>query len=321
MELNPKIKSILNKINSKESRPLHLLSVQEARGQVKNPYSTTPVSPRLSGNERVTTQKIDGPFGEIPIRIYTPPDSGNFPILIYFHGGGWMLGSLNGVDTICRRITQKARVIVVSVCYHLAPEYKFPDPVYEALFVTQWVYKHAKDIQGDSTLLAIGGDSAGANLAAAVTLKLKQIKSPKLCAQLLIYPITDCRLQSESYKEYATGYLLTYDAMKWFCEHYLSSPEDINSPFASPLLSVDLSGLPPAYIVTAEFDPARSDGEQYANRLRTSGVPVILRRYEGMVHDFMSFADPPWEIKEAIEAIDDTAIGIRDLLYNGRIAK
>ena len=290
---------------------------QEARGPIKDPYSTSPINAKLAGSERVTTRTIDGPFGEIPIRIYTPVGEGPFPVLVYFHGGGWVLGSLDGVDTICRRITQISEAVVVSVSYHLAPEHKFPEPVHEAFFATKWVFDHAHEFQGDPDKLAIGGDSAGANLAAAVTIMARTSGQLKLCAQLLIYPVTSCRFESNSYDEFASGYLLTREAMEWFRGHYLSKSEDVNDPLASPLSCNDLSGLPQAYIVTAEYDPVRDDGEEYARRLQSAGVPVILRRYEGMVHDFMSFADPPWELDESVEAIDDTARAMKQLLHKG----
>jgi acetyl esterase len=315
--LHPRVKAILEVMNRSISRPLHLMTPNEARGAMRDPYSTAPVNTKLAGNERVTTQTIAGPFGDIPTRIYTPAGDGPFPILVYFHGGGWVLGSLDGVDTICRRIAQIAEVVVISVSYHLAPEHKFPEPVHEAFFVTKWVFDHAHEFQGNPHQLAIGGDSAGANLAAAVTIMARTSDHPKLCTQLLFYPVTSCRFESRSFDEFSSGYLLTREAMEWFRGHYLSKPEDMDNPLASPLLCEDLSGLPPAYIVTAEYDPVRDDGEEYARRLQAAGVPVILRRYEGMIHDFMSFADPPWELDESVQAIDDTAKAVRQLLYGG----
>lgn len=313
--LHPKVKFILEESARAGSNPIHLMTPQEARGTVRDPYSTKPVNTPLAGSEIVTTQTIIGPFGDIPIRIYTPSGDGPLPILVYFHGGGWVLGSLDGVNTICRRITQLAQAIVVSVSYRLAPEYKFPQPVHEALFATTWVFDHASDLGGDRNRLAIGGDSAGANLAAAATLLAKATGKPKLNAQLLIYPVMNCNFESSSFTEYATGYLLTRDAMEWFRGHYLSSSEDADDPLASPLLAKDVSGLPQAYVVTAECDPVRDDAEEYARRLEAAGVPVLLHRYEGMCHDFMSFADSPWELDESVQAIDDTALVMKRLLH------
>ncbi|UHA72220.1 alpha/beta hydrolase [Paenibacillus sp. 481] len=316
MSLNPTFKAILAKLEALQSRPLHLLTPEEARGHAKDPYSTRPVNPKLAGAERVTTSTIEGPFGPIPVRIYTPAGTGPFPVLVYFHGGGWVLGSLDGVDTICRRMTQLAKVVVVSVCYRLAPEHPFPVPVQEAMYVTQWVAEQAHSLQGDLNRIAVGGDSAGGNLAAAVTLMAKEQGGPALAAQLLIYPATNCMLQSDAYDQFATGYLVTRHAMEWFQNHYLPKPEDALNPLASPLLCDDMQGLPPAYIVTAQCDPLRDDGEQYAQRLQEAGVSVTLQRYEGMIHDFMSFADPPWEMEEALAAIDETAVAFKRYIYN-----
>jgi acetyl esterase len=301
--------------SSAASKPLHLMTVQEARGMLRDPYSTKPVNTTLAGNEIVTTLTINGPLGEIPIRIYAPNGDGPFPILVYFHGGGWVLGSLDGVDTICRRITHRAQAIVVSVNYHLAPEHKFPQPVYEALFATSWVFDHALELGGDHKRLAVGGDSAGANLAAAVTHLAKANGKPKLCAQLLIYPVMNCHFESTSFSEFATGHLLTRKAMEWFRSHYLSSSDEADNPLASPVLATDVSGLPEAYVVTAECDPLRDDAENYAKRLESAGVPVALRRYDGMCHDFMSFAENPWQSDEAVQAIDDTAQMMKSLLH------
>lgn len=315
MPLNPNVKSILEELQKSDSRPIHFMTVHEARGSIRNPYSTVPVNSKLSGSEIVTTQTIKGPMGDIPIRVYTPPGKGPYPVLVYFHGGGWVLGSLDGVDTLCRRITQIAQVVVISVNYHLAPEHKFPKPVYEAYYVTKWIYDHANEFHGIPTCVAVGGDSAGGNIASAVTLISREKNELKLSAQLLIYPVMSCHLDSSSYNEFHSGYLLTRDAMEWFQRHYLGKPEDVNDPLASPLLCDDLHGLPQTYIVTAECDPVRDDGESYASRLQEAGLQATLRRYSGMIHDFMSFADSPWELDEAIEAIDETARAVRRLLH------
>lgn len=183
---------------------------------------------------------------------------------------------------------------------------------------TTWVFDHAPQLGGDRNRLAIGGDSVGANRAAAVTLVAKATGKPNLCAQLLINPVVNCHFESSSFSEFSNGYLLTRDAMEWFRSHYLSSVEDADNPLASPVLSADVSGLPQAYVVTAEHQPVRDDAEEYASRLEAAGVPVILRRYEGMCHDFMSFADFPRELGESVRVIDDTAQVMKRLLHWGK---
>jgi acetyl esterase len=214
----------------------------------------------------------------------------------------WNTGDLNSMSSLLIAVVEDGASI------------GFLPPLSEQNSLDYWKDVLAPDVR---LWVAIGGDSAGANIAAAVTLMVRIDGQLKLCAQLLIYPVTSCRFETNSYDEFASGYLLTRDAMEWFRGHYLSKPEDADDPLASPLLSDDLSGLPQAYIVTAECDPVRDDGEKYAKRLQEAGIPVLLRRYDGMIHDFMSFADPPWELNEAVQAIDDTANAMKQLFHMG----
>jgi acetyl esterase len=258
---------------------------------------------------RVENRTIPGPAGEIPVRIYTPEGSGPFPILVYFHGGGWVICSLDTHDALCRSLANGAGCVVVSVDYRLAPEHKFPAGLQDCYAVTLWVAEHAVELNGDATRLALGGDSAGGNLTAVVTQMVRDQGGPRLTFQLLIYPATDLTAQTLSKTENATGYFLTRDDMDWFEGHYLQSNEEKLNPMVSPLLAPDLSNLPPALIATAEYDPLRDEGELYGQRLQEAGVPVIVRRYDGLTHGFLNAASV---IDKARDAIVESAQTLRE---------
>ena len=233
--------------------------------------------------------KIPGPGGEIPVRIYTPDIAKPAPALIYFHGGGWVLGDLESHDHVCRSLANRVPCVVLSVDYRLAPEAKFPAAVEDSMAATEWIAAHASELGIDAGRIAIGGDSAGGNLATVVARLARDRKGPRLIYQLLIYPGTDMRMDWPSVEENADGPLLTKPAMIWFLAQYLRGEEDKLDPLASPLLAADLGGLPPAFVLTAECDPIRDEGEAYAERLRTAGVAVEVKRYPGMPHGFFSF--------------------------------
>ena len=234
----------------------------------------------------VVGRTVPGPAGEIPVRIYTPApmSGGTRPVLVWFHGGGWVLGSLDGSDFACRMMTNAAQCVVVSVDYRLAPEAKFPAAADDCFAVTQWVHDHATEIGADAHRIAVGGDSAGGNLAAVVAQMAKAAGGPALSYQVLIYPVTSHDYGTASYRDNAEGYLLTKDSMVWFWDHYLRNADDSNDPKASPLRAADLAGLPPALVVTAEFDPLRDEGEAYAQRLAGAGVPTEYQRLDGQIH-------------------------------------
>ncbi|MCM3339780.1 alpha/beta hydrolase [Paenibacillus sp. MER TA 81-3] len=253
----------------------------------------------------VSDLTIQGAHGEVPIRIYTPAIEGPHPVLVYYHGGGWVLGDLDRFDDICRRLTKSSNCAVVSVDYPLSPENKFPTAVEAAYTAAQWVFDNAEQLQLDPNRLAVGGDSSGGNLAAVVTHLAKERKTLKIAYQVLIYPVTDASMQTATYREFAEGYFLTRDQMTWFFDNYLNShEEEATNPWVSPLLFTDFTGLPPALVITAEFDPLREESEAYAERMKEAGVPVVLHRYEGTIHPFVSFAD---EIDKGIEAIEEVA--------------
>lgn len=242
---------------------------------------------------RAEDRTIPGPKGTIPIRIYTPQGSGPFPILVFFHTGGWIIGNLDTQDTMCRRLTNLASCLVVSVDYRLAPEHPFPAAPSDCYAATQWVAANAAEFQGDASRIAVGGDSAGATLATDVTLMARERGGPKLVFQLMICPATDFRLNSASMQEFAEGYQLTKAQMVWIMNYYLPDATQRTHPLASPLLAPNLSGLPPALIITAECDPLRDDGEAYGQRLQEFGVQATVSRYDGMIHDFLDLFEEP----------------------------
>lgn len=235
---------------------------------------------------RVENRLIPVEDAQIGIRIYTPQGTGPFPVFVYFHGGGWVIGDLDTVDTVCRNIAHESDCLVVSVDYRLAPEHKFPIPVNDCYAAVEWVSRHAATLQGDPEKIAIGGDSAGGNLAAVVAQLAKERQGPALSFQALIYPAVQLGSDTESYRENGEGYFLTADSMNWFFQQYLNGEEDKQNVLASPLLREDLTGLPPTLVITAEYDPLRDEGAMYAQRLREAGVPVEYTCYEGMIHGF-----------------------------------
>ena len=241
--------------------------------------------------------------GSVPVRIYRPSAQRPLPTLVYFHGGGWVLGDLDVYDGTVRDLANASGCMVVSVDYRLAPEHKFPAAADDAFAATKWVADNAAEIGADPARIAVGGDSAGGNLAAAVTLMARERGVPKIAFQLLVYPVTDQAFETPSYHENAEGYGLTRKQMMWFSGHYLRSPADADDPLASPLRAPSLRGLPPALVVTAGYDPLRDEAEQYAERLKADGVEVRVERYPGLIHGFFGMT----------ATIDAAGAAIRDV--------
>ena len=259
--------------------------------------------------EAVADRTIPGPASDIPIRVYTPKGGSTLPVLVFFHGGGWVICDLDTHDGVCRALANAAGCIVVAVDYRLAPEHKFPAAADDAFAATEWVAEHAVEIGGDPSRVAVGGDSAGGNLAAVVAQMANDRGGPKLAFQLMVYPVTDYNFDTASYRENAEGYMLTTDAMKWFWTHYLPDAKAGLDPRASPLRADDLSGLPPALVITAEFDPLRDEGEAYAARLADAGVAAKSTRYDGMIHGFFSMSAL---LPQGRQAIDEAAAALRE---------
>jgi acetyl esterase len=296
MPLDPTAKALIDAAAAAGVPPLSTVSPEEARRLTKArrlAQSPQPVA-------RVEDRTIPGPAGGIPVRVYTPEGTGPFPVLVYFHGGGWVVCDLDTHDPVCRALTNGARCVVVSVDYRLAPEHKFPAAADDAYAATCWAAEHAAEIGGDPARVAVGGDSAGGNLAAVTALRARDLGAPHLLYQLLIYPVIDSDFETPSYRENAEGYFLTRDSMIWFWNHYLRTEADARDPYAAPLRAPDLTGLPPALIITAEFDPLRDEGEAYGRRLREAGVPVTLTRYDGMIHGFFNMGEFLPQGKEAV---------------------
>ena len=254
---------------------------------------------------------IPGPGGPIPARLYRATATGNLPVLVFFHGGGWVVGDIESHDTGCRHLANRAECAVVSVDYRLAPEHKFPAAVEDCLAATAWVAGNAAALGIDAGRLAVGGDSAGGNLAAVVTLLARDHGTPRIGHQLLIYPATDAAMRHESMARFAEGYVLTRSTMRWFYEQYLRAPADAADWQASPLAAPDLSGLPPAFVLTAGYDPLCDEGDAYAARLAAAGVAVTHRRFAGQVH---GFALNGKIIRAAETALDEAAAALRAAL-------
>ena len=286
MPLDPQASDFLEAYNQMESskEPRNEETLAIARARVASVL-------RTQGAEvaSVEDRRIPGPDGSIPIRIYRPRGEGPFPVLMYFHGGGWVLGSVETHDGIARLLANQGRCAVVSVDYRLAPEAKFPAGVEDCYSATTWAHEHASELNFDPARTAVGGDSSGGNLAAAVPLMAKDREGPPLIFQLLIYPVIERNFQTGSYQQNGDGYFLTRSTMEGNWRLYLTTDADAEHPYASPIKAKDLAGLPPALVITAEYDPLRDEGEAYANRLQAAHVPTTCTRYDGMIHGFFSY--------------------------------
>jgi acetyl esterase len=283
MPIDPQIKQLLDKGTGVPAT--HTLPVDVARAQYEARIVLMAPPADIAG---VREQTIEGPGGALRLRLYRPHGTGPFPLLVFFHGSGFVLCSLDTHDGMCRNLCAGAGCLVVSVDYRLAPEHKFPAGLDDCLFATRWAAAHAGELGADPGHIAVAGDSAGATMAAVTALRVRDEGGPALCGQLLLYPVTDYYTPgTPSYEENAEGYGLTRDTMKWFWDHYLRDPSEGGHPHAAPLRAADVSRLPPALIVTAEYDPLRDEGERYADRLRAAGVMAELTRYDGVNHGFM----------------------------------
>jgi acetyl esterase len=284
MPLDPQAQRLIDTMAALNLKPVEESTPEEARESIR--ARTAALGP-FEDVAAVTDHRVPVAGGEITVRAYSPGERGPHPALVYYHGGGWVIGDLYTHDGICRSLTNAARCAVLSVDYRLAPEWKYPVAADDSYAALEWVVASAARLGIDPRRIAVGGDSAGGNLATVVALMARERGGPALALQVLIYPVTDHGLNTRSYIENATGYLLTREGMRWFWQHYLAGEAQGREPYASPLRASSLAGLPPALVITAEYDPLRDEGEAYAARLRDAGVPVTLTRYPGMFHGFI----------------------------------
>lgn len=306
MPIHPAARQLIDQLESSGMPKLHEMPPPQAREAMRQLTTMTLAAPEVAS---VADRTIPGPAGDVPIRVYTPKGGTEpRPVVVFFHGGGWVIGDLETHDAPCRHLANAVPAVVVAVDYRLAPEHKFPAAPEDCFAALRWVAENAASFGGDPKRLAVCGDSAGGNLSAVVALMARDRGGPRLAAQVLVYPATDLTCDSPSHVENAKGYFLEADMMRWFIGHYLRTPWDKTEPYVSPLRAKDLSGLPPAVVVTAEFDPLRDEGESYARRLREAGVPVELKRYDGMIHGFFSMDAL---FPEAGEAIALATAGLR----------
>lgn len=288
MPLDPQIQALRDRRARGGEAPLYTLSLEQARAADLAAIRASAGSPRPV--YEVTDGRLPGPGGDLPVRVYRPSGERPLPALLYYFGGGWTLGSIGTADALCRTLSEEIGCLVVTVGYRLAPEHPFPAAVHDCHAALRWVAAHAAELGADPDRLAVGGDSAGGNLAAAVTLLSRSGGGVRLAGQLLVYPNTDQSADDGSMRENADPWLFNHHSVAWYARHYLSSPEDAAHPLASPLRARDLSRLPPALVITAEYDPLRDQGEAYARRLAEAGVRVELSRYPGMAHGFFTMA-------------------------------
>jgi acetyl esterase len=313
MPLDPQAQHILDLVKKANAPEFWQLTPDQAREQYRLRVEKLKVDEPI---HRTEDRRIAGPGSHIPIRIYTPrePKPGEkLPVLVWYHGGGFVIGDLETHDSACRMLANKADCMVVAADYRLAPEYKFPAAVEDSEAVLKWVAVHAAEFGADAKRIAVGGDSAGGNLAAVVAILARDAGHPKLACQLLIYPATAPEPETASHRHFADGYLLTRRNIVWFFKHYLRSLKDAQDFRYAPLVTDDLSNLPPAFVLVAGFDPLRDEGVEYAKRLIEAGNSVRLVNYEGMMHGFYLMGGA---IEAAKRAIAESADVLRDAFKN-----
>lgn len=283
MPIDPQIQALLDKGTGVPAT--HTLPVAEARRQYEARVAIMAPPAKVAA---VAERGIAGPGGPLALRIYTPAGTGPFPLMLFFHGSGFVLCSLDTHDGMCRNLCAGIGCVVVSVDYRLAPEHKFPAGPEDCLVATRWAADHAGELNADPTRIMVAGDSAGGNMAAVTALRARDEGGPALCGQLLLYPVTDYHTPgTPSYAANAEGYGLTRDTMVWFWDHYLADAAQAAHPHASPLRATDLGKLPPAFIMSAEYDPLRDEAELYGERLAAAGVAAQVTRRPGMNHGFL----------------------------------
>jgi acetyl esterase len=305
--LDPQARDLIQLLSERKAPPVHLLSPPQARRMyLERRFYTQPEAPAVAEVRALSTA------AGLPLRLYRPAAAGGpVPVLVYFHGGGWTIGDLDTHDVLCRQLCAGAGIAVLAVDYRLAPEHRFPAAAEDALAATRWVRQQAGALGLDPARVAVGGDSAGGNLAAAVALQMRDAGDPALAFQLLIYPATDQRALAASHAANAQGYLLTADSIAYYRGHYLPDPAQWTDPRASPLLAADHGRLPPALVLTAGFDPLRDEGRQYADALSAAGSRAQYVCFERQIHGFITMSRV---IDEARSAVALCAAALREAL-------
>ena len=315
MPLDPQIEIILGLAKQANLPEIWQLTPDQGREQYLTRVN------KLKFNEpifRTEDRRLTGPGSDIAIRIYTPRElktGEKLPVLIWFHGGGFVIGSLETHDSVCRMLANQADCIVVAVDYRLAPESKFPDAVEDCKAALKWVALHAVEFGGDASSMAVGGDSAGANLATVMAILARDAAHPKLVFQLLVYPCTAPEPETASHYKFKEGYVLSRNSITWFYRQYLRSSKDVKDFRFAPLILDDLSGLPAALIIVAGYDPLRDEGMDYARRLIEAGNRVRLSNYEGMVHGFYLMGGA---VDAARRAVTESAEALREAFDGAR---
>jgi acetyl esterase len=307
MPLDPQVKALIASMAAMNLPPIETTTPAEAREMMRKRSAALGPGPEVAS---VVDHSVPVTDGQITVRVYSPAPATPLPALVFYHGGGWVIGDLYTHDGICRTLANAAGVVVASVDYRLAPEFKYPVAAEDSYAALTWVAAHAKELGVDPRRIAVGGDSAGGNLAVAVALMARDRGGPDIAFQALIYPVTDHGFDTPSYLDNADGYMLTRAGMRWFWDHYLPCEADGGQPYASPLRA-DLRGLPPAIVVTAEYDPLRDEGEALASKLSQAGVAVTLTRYPGQVHGFFRLTPI---LDGARVAVDEVASALRKTL-------
>ena len=293
------------------AKPLQEMTPAEARAFGSMLKEFVGAGPEMASSRDEQLTAADG--GRFRVRVLVPPG----PILgliVYYHGGGWVIGDIDDYDTLARTIAAQLSAAVVNVDYRLAPENRYPTAAQDAWTALQWAAEHVTEIAGQPVPLIVMGDSAGGNLSAVMAQRARESGAPRIDSQVLIYPVTDCDLDNETYRDPENQALLTRESMIWFWDHYAPDPASRRHPDASPLLAESLAGLPPAIVLTAEHDPLRQDGEAYADRLAEAGVPVVHRRFTGQMHGFFTMLNI---LPASAEAIAYIAIRLRPRLEAG----
>ena len=304
------MQTVLDQLAALHPKPIAHLSAAEARKQ-PTPADAVKALLKKQGKSAapepvgsVTNRMIPGPGGQIPIRIYTPKGKGPFPVIVYYHGGGWVIANLDTYDASARAMTNMANAIVVSSHYHQGPEHKFPAAHEDAFAAYRWVLKHAKSFQGNPAKVAVMGESAGGNLAVAVSMLARDSSVQLPVYQVAVYPIAGHDFTTPSYQENADAKPLNKPMMQWFFQKYLRTPADGQSPLID-LVHADLQGLPAATVITDQIDPLRSEGQELAERLKSAGVEVDYKNYEGVAHEFFGMGAVVDEAKQAEQQAAD----------------